>query len=301
VTLRRVLRLSHRDLIPLLFTIPLLLPALAYAATDLHGANPIEDFNPAGTEIVHFEPFSWLDLSINKPVIYLILAAVISVLGTTLIIRGGLRLRPKRMQMFTELVYDFTETSIARASLPDKIFTTWFPYLATLFVFIWVSNLVSYIPLPIDTEHKWHGIPAFSLYAATANISVTLALTLVTVVASHYVGIKENGVATYFKHWVPPAPGPLRPILAVLEVLSQVLRLVSLSVRLFANMFAGHLLILMSASLVIIISNVFVGFATVPVGVFFYLFEVLLVANLQAFIFAILSGIYIGFAVEPPH
>jgi F-type H+-transporting ATPase subunit a len=100
---------------------------------------------------------------------------------------------------------------------------------------------------------------------------------------------------------VPPAPGALRPFLAALEVLSQLLRLVSLSVRLFANMFAGHLLILMSASLVIIIANAFVGIATVPVGVFFYLFEVLLVANLQAFIFAILSGIYIGFAVEPPH
>ena len=98
-----------------------------------------------------------------------------------------------------------------------------------------------------------------------------------------------------------PAPGALRPFLAALEVLSQLLRLVSLSVRLFANMFAGHLLILMSASLVIIIANAFVGIATVPVGVFFYLFEVLLVANLQAFIFAILSGIYIGFAVEPPH
>jgi len=300
--LRRVLRLSHRDLLVLVLAIPLMLPALAGAASDLHGANPIEDFNPDGAEIIHFEPFGWLNLSINKPVLYLIIAAVISVLGTVFIIRGGLRLRPNRIQMFTELVYDFTETSIARASLPDKIFTTWFPYLATLFVFIWVSNLVSYIPLPIDDAHKWGpGIPGFSLYAATANLSVTLALTLVTIVASHYVGIKENGAVTYFKHWVPPAPGALRPFLAVLEVLSQLLRIVSLSVRLFANMFAGHLLIIMSASLVIIIGNALVGFATVPVGVFFYLFEVLLVANLQAFIFAILSGIYIGFAVEPPH
>jgi F-type H+-transporting ATPase subunit a len=301
LTLRRVLRLSHRDLVVLLLAIPLMLPALAKAATDLHGANPIEDFDPESGEIVHFQPFSWLNLSINKPVIYLIIAAVIAVAGTTFIIRGGLKLRPSRIQMFTELVYDFTETSIARASLPDKIFTQWFPYLATLFVFIWVSNLVSYIPLPIDDAHKWHGIPGFSLYAATANLSVTLTLTIITFIATHYVGIKENGAVTYFKHWVPPAPPALKPVLAVLEVLSQLLRLVSLSVRLFANMFAGHLLILMSASLVIIISNALVGIATVPVGVFFYMFEVLLVANLQAFIFAILSGIYIGFAVEPPH
>jgi F-type H+-transporting ATPase subunit a len=87
----------------------------------------------------------------------------------------------------------------------------------------------------------------------------------------------------------------------LLEVLSQLLRLVSLSVRLFANMFAGHLLVLMSAALVIIIGHWYIGLITVPVGVFFYAFEVLLIANLQAFIFAILSGIYIGFASEAPH
>ena len=161
-----------------------------------------------------------------------------------------------------------------------------------------MSNLISYIPLPFDTEHKWHGIPGFTLYAATANLSVTLALTLVTFFASHFVGIKSNGAGHYFKTmvWVTTAPKAIRPLIAVLEVLSQLLRLVSLSVRLFANMFAGHLLVLMSAALVIIIGHWYIGLITVPVGVFFYAFEVLLVANLQAFIFAILSGIYIGFA-----
>jgi F-type H+-transporting ATPase subunit a len=275
----------------------LVAPAVALAAAPK--VDPTQEFllHP----YITIKPFPWLDLSINKAVIYLIMAGVISVVGTLLIIRGGLRLRPSRIQMFTELVYDFTETSIGRASLPDRLFTTWFPYLATLFVFIWVSNLISYIPLPFDTEHKWHGLPGFTLYAATANLSVTLALTLVTFFATHYVGIKYHGVRDYFKSWVPPAPRALKPILAVLEVLSQFLRLISLSVRLFANMLAGHLLILMSVALIIIIGNVLVAFATVPVGVFFYIFEVVLVANLQAFIFAILSGIYIGFALEPPH
>jgi F-type H+-transporting ATPase subunit a len=275
----------------------LVAPAVALAAAPK--VDPTQEFllHP----YITIKPFPWLDLSINKAVIYLIMAGVISVVGTLLIIRGGLRLRPSRIQMFTELVYDFTETSIGRASLPDRLFPIWFPYLATLFVFIWVSNLISYIPLPFDTEHKWHGIPGFTLYAATANLSVTLALTLVTFFASHYVGIRYNGVVKYFRSWVPPAPPALKPFLVVLEVLSQLLRLVSLSVRLFANMLAGHLLILMSVALIIIIGNVLVAFATVPVGVFFYIFEVVLVANLQAFIFAILSGIYIGFALEPPH
>jgi F-type H+-transporting ATPase subunit a len=252
-------------------------------------------------DYIRIKPFSWLDLSITKAVLYLFFAAVISVVVPLLIIRGGLRQKPGRSQAVAEIIYDFTETSIARASLPEKLFATWFPYIATLFVFIGVSNVISYLPLPFDTEHKTHGIPGFTLYASTANLSVTLALTLVTFFASHFVGIKYQGFTTYFRHWVPPAPKAVRPMIAVLEVLSQFLRLVSLSVRLFANMLAGHLLILMSAALVIIIGHWYIGFLTAPVGVFFYVFEMLLVATLQAFIFAMLSGIYIGFAVEPPH
>ena len=284
-----------------LFVLPLALaltvPSLAFAKEPK--VDPTKEFllHP----YIKIKPFPWLDLSITKAVIYLIAGGIIATVAPILIIRGGLRRKPGRAQAVIEIVYDFCETSIGRASLPEKVFKTWFPYIATLFVFIWVSNLISYIPLPFDTEHKWHGIPGFTLYAATANISVTLALTLVTFFASHYVGIKYQGFVPYFKHWVPPAPKAVRPAIAVLEVLSQFLRLISLSVRLFANMLAGHLLVLMSAALVIIIGHWYIGFITTPVGIFFYLFELLLVANLQAFIFAMLSGIYIGFAVEPPH
>jgi F-type H+-transporting ATPase subunit a len=284
-----------------LFVLPLALalaaPSLALA--DEPKVDPTKEF--LLHDYIKIKPFSWLDLSITKAVLYLLFAGVIATVAPILVIRGGLREKPGRAQAVIELVYDFTETSIGRASLPEKVFKTWFPYIASLFVFIWVSNLISYIPLPFDTEHKWHGVPGFTLYAATANLSVTLALTLVTFFASHYVGIKYQGFVPYFKHWVPPAPKAVRPIIAVLEVLSQFLRLISLSVRLFANMLAGHLLVLMSAALVIIIGHFYIGFITTPVGVFFYLFEILLVANLQAFIFAMLSGIYIGFAVEPPH
>jgi F-type H+-transporting ATPase subunit a len=284
-----------------LFLLPL---ALALAAPSLALAKAPK-VDPTKEFLLHpyirIKPFSWLDLSITKAVIYLIAAGIIAVIAPMLIIRGGLRQKPGRAQAVIEIVYDFAESSIGRASLPEKVFKTWFPYIASLFVFIWVSNLISYIPLPFDTENKWHGVPGLTLYAATANLSVTLALTLVTFFASHFVGIKYQGFVPYFKHWVPPAPKAVRPIIAVLEVLSQFLRLISLSVRLFANMLAGHLLVLMSAALVIIIGHWYIGFITTPVGVFFYLFELLLVANLQAFIFAMLSGIYIGFAVEPPH
>jgi F-type H+-transporting ATPase subunit a len=286
------------SLLSLPLAMALSVPALALADTKPK-VDPTKEF--ILHDYVRIKPFSWLDLSITKAVIYLIFGAIVAVVAPLLIIRGGLREKPGRAQAVTELIYDFAESSIGRASLPEKVFKTWFPYIATLFVFIWVSNLISYIPLPFDTEHKWHGVPGFTLYAATANISVTLSLTLVTFFASHYVGIKYQGFVPYFKHWVPPAPKAVRPAIAVLEVLSQFLRLISLSVRLFANMLAGHLLVLMSAALVIIIGHWYIGFITTPVGIFFYLFELLLVANLQAFIFAMLSGIYIGFAVEPPH
>jgi F-type H+-transporting ATPase subunit a len=285
-----------------LFVLPL---ALALAAPGLALAEPKVD--PTKEFLLHdyikIKPFSWLDLSITKAVLYLFFAAVISVVAPILVIRGGLREKPGRSQAVVELIYSFVETSIARATLPEKVFRTWFPYLASLFVFIWVSNLISYIPLPFDTEHKTHGIPGFTLYAATANLSVTLALTLITFFGSHYVGIKYNGAGHYFKTMLsaPSAPAAVRPIIGALELLSQLLRLVSLSVRLFANIFAGHLLVLMSAALVIIIGHWYIGIITTPVGVFFYAFEVLLIASLQAFIFAILSGIYIGFAVEAPH
>jgi F-type H+-transporting ATPase subunit a len=242
-----------------------------------------------------------IDLSITKGVFYLFLSTAIIIVGSLLVVRH-LRLHPKRLQAFVEIVYDFSESQIGRASLPAKTYTTWFPYLATLFVFIWINNLISFLPLPVNTEHKiWGVIPTPSLYAATANISVTLALTLVTFFATHYVGVKHNGARGYIKSWFPPISGAINILIVPLEILSQFLRLVSLSVRLFANMLAGHLLILMCVSLIIIIGSSFVALASIPVAVFFYCFELVLVANLQAFIFALLSGIYIGTAAEPQH
>jgi F-type H+-transporting ATPase subunit a len=281
-----------------LVALGLALPAQALAATALK-TDPTKEF--LLTPWISIPKLGPIDLSITKGVFYLIVSTVVLVGGALLVARH-LSLHPKRLQAFVEIVYDFSETQIGRASLPAKTYTTWFPYLATLFLFIWINNLISYLPLPVDTEHKiWGVIPTPSFYAATSNISVTLALTLVTFFATHYVGIKHNGAVGYFKSWFPPVSGAINILIVPLEILSQFLRLVSLSVRLFANMLAGHLLVLMCVSLIIIIGNVFVAAASIPVAVFFYCFELVLVANLQAFIFALLSGIYIGTAAEPHH
>ena len=234
--------------------------------------------------------------------VYLLLAAAICIGVGIFVVRGGLRQRPTGAQNIVELAYEFCERQIARPTLSESVFPRYFPYIATLFLFLAVSNIISFIPLPISHESGTFpfGIPDLGLYAATANINVTLALTLVTFIAYNYEGIRAHGPVGYAKTLVPPAPRAIKPFIAALEVLSQLLRLVSLSVRLFANLLAGHLLIIMCAGFVILLGN-FAGVLAIPVGVFFYVFEWVLIAGLQAFIFAMLSGIYIGFAVESSH
>ena len=291
------LRRSWRGLVVLAVAMLLAAPAL--------GLGQAEEFDPS--QEFKLEPYvnielGPLDLSINKAVIYLLLTAAICIGVGIFAVRGGLRQRPTGAQNLVELTYEFVERQIARPTLPQSVYSRYFPYIATLFMFLAVSNLISFIPLPISSESGTlpFGIPDFGLYAAPANINVTLALTVVTFIAYNYEGIRAHGPVGYAKTLVPDAPRLIKPFIAALEVLSQLLRLVSLSVRLFANLLAGHLLIIMCAGFVVLLGN-FAGLIAIPVGVFFYVFEWVLIAGLQAFIFAMLSGIYIGFAVESSH
>jgi F-type H+-transporting ATPase subunit a len=245
--------------------------------------------------------FGVIDMSINKAVVYLFLSSAIVIGFGLFVVRKGISDRPSGAQNVIEMAYEFAEAQIARATLPAKVFNRYFPYLATLFLFIAANNLISFIPLPVSHESGTFGsLPDFGLYAATANINVTLALTLITFIAYNFEGVKAHGPLGYLKTLVPEAPGAIKPVIFVLELLSQILRLVSLSVRLFANLLAGHLLIIMCAGFTVLLGN-YAGIAAIPVGVFFYAFEWVLIAGLQAFIFAMLSGIYIGFAVESSH
>ena len=243
-----------------------------------------------------------VEIGISKAVIYLWLAVLVAVGLTLWIVRGGLRTNPNRTQSVVEVLYTFSETNIGQATLPKAAYVRWFPYVASLFVFIWVLNMISFIPLPLDTHNPlWGSIPGLTIYAATSNLSVTLTLTLLTVAISHVEGVRANGFVPYFKSWIPPSPKALLPAMIILEVLSQFLRIISLSVRLFANMLGGHLLIIMCIGFVILLGQVFIAPVTIPVAVAFYIFEWGLVASLQAYIFAMLSGIYIGSAIEPHH
>jgi F-type H+-transporting ATPase subunit a len=204
-----------------------------------------------------------------------------------------------------ESVYELVQGQIAEGNLPSKAIGKWFPYVASLFLFIWILNIISFVPLPISNEHfELFGVevPTFGLYAATSSLSVTLALALITFVATHYEGIRYNGVRKYFKSWIPAGvPRALLPMITVLEVISQFMRLISLSVRLFANMLAGHMLILVMLGLIIIFETAAAAIIAVPVATGVYIFEVAIVVTIQAFVFALLSAIYIGGAIEPEH
>jgi F-type H+-transporting ATPase subunit a len=276
----------------------LVAPVLALGAEE-KAFDPSNEFKLEPYVSIELGP---LDLSINKAVIYLLIATAVCILVGIFVVRGGLRMRPTRAQNIVELAYEFAENQIARVTLPQKVFHLWFPYIATLFLFIGVSNLISFIPLPVSHERGgWAGsLPDFGLYAATANINVTLALTILTFIIYNVEGVRAHGPVGYLKTLIPDAPRAIKPLIFALELLSQLLRLVSLSVRLFANLLAGHLLIIMSAGFVILLGN-YAGLVALPFGLFFYFFEWVLIAGLQAFIFAMLSGIYIGFAVEQPH
>ena len=268
----------------------LVLPAQAFARGS---------FDPT----TEFEQHEWvsihvlgLNLSITKAVAYLLLGTVLTIVLGLVLMRGKTL---NRRQTVGETIYEIAQVQIAEQGLPSKAIKLWLPYVATLLLFIFVVNLIGFIPLPLTGE-TWHGVPTWGIYAATSSISVTLALALLTFVFTHFEGVRWNGARRYFKSWIPEAPTGLLILIVPLEILGQLMRLISLSVRLFANMLAGHILILTFLGLIFIFESLALALV-VPFAIVFYLFEVVIVVGIQAFIFAALSAIYIGSAIEPEH
>jgi len=244
-----------------------------------------------------------VDMSVNKAVLYLFLASALTI-GAMTYIAKRMTDRPNRVQTAVEAAYDLTRNNIAGGNMDAKMALRWFPFVGTLFFFIWFSNLIGYIPLPVNDHEKINvlgfDVPAFAIYAATANLSIPLALTLLVFFAYQVEGIRAKGLVNYVKGWIPAGtPNGLKPVLFVIEVISQFVRIVSLSVRLFANILAGHLLILfMGGGLAVLLGFAALGVLTLPMAIVFFIFEVGLVATLQAFIFATLTSIYFGEATS---
>jgi len=247
--------------------------------------------------------FSIGPIDFNKAVMYIIIAGILTVV-TMLYIARRMQARPNRVQTAVEVLFGLMRDNITRGNMDSQTARKWFPFIGTLFLFIWYSNLIGYIPLPTNTEHKIDifGIqfPSFSLYAATANLAIPLALALVVWLSYNIEGVRAHGFIGYLKSLIPSGvSGPLLLLIFPLEIFSNFMRLISLSVRLFANILAGHLIILfMAGALAVLLGIAALGWLTIPAGVALFLFEVGLVATLQAFIFATLTAIYLGGAVS---
>ncbi|HTR75986.1 MAG TPA: F0F1 ATP synthase subunit A [Solirubrobacterales bacterium] len=271
-----------------------------------------EDFKPQN----EFKLPAWIDiklgpidLSINRAVFYLALASALTIATMTYIAKR-MQQKPNRVQTSVELAYGLVKNNILGDNLGADVAKRWFPFIGTLFFFIWFSNIIGFIPLPTNTEEYFNvfglEIPSFAIYAATANISIPIVLTLVVWISYHVEGVRAKGFIPYLKSWLPPGLENMSPIgraaIFVIEVISHFVRLISLSVRLFANILAGHLLLLfMGGGLAVLLGIAALGALTFPLAFVFFIFEVGLVATLQAFIFSTLSAIYIGGATSASH
>jgi len=191
---------------------------------------------------------------------------------------------PKGIAKFVEPLVVFVRDDIARPNIGEKDYKRYMPYLLTLFFFIWMNNLIGLIPFfPFSANF-------------TGNISVTFALSVITLLVTNFSGKKY-----YWKHiLMPPVPVALWPIMIPVELIGIISKPFALMVRLFANITAGHIIILSLVSLIFIFDTVLIS----PVSVAFVLFMnvlELLVAALQAYIFTLLTALFIGMAVEEHH
>jgi F-type H+-transporting ATPase subunit a len=250
-----------------------------------------------------------IDMSINKAVLYLFMASALTI-GTLTWIARQMERRPNLTQTAMELSYNLVAEQIARGNLDSRRAARWFPFLATAFFWILFSNLIGLIPLPINTHDTMSifglEVPTLALYAATANISIPLALTIVVWVSYHVEGVAEHGPIKYLGTWLPAGLEDMNPLakgaIWLIEAISHTVRLISLSVRLFANILAGHLLLLfMGGGLAILLGIAALGALTFPLAFAFFVFEIVIIAGLQAFIFSILTAIYIGGATAESH
>jgi F-type H+-transporting ATPase subunit a len=254
----------------------------------------------------HLESWAKLGpLDFNKGVLYLLIATVLTI-ATMVSVARHMQKRPGRLQVAVEWGYDMM-SRLTRENMDADMARKWFPLIFTLFVFILISNLIGYLPLPVNSHDTFRlfgvNIPSFQIYAAVTNVAVPLVLALGVFISYNIEGVRFHGFIGYLKSLIPPGvKGPMLLFMYPLELVSNFLRLLSLTIRLWANLLAGHLLIdFMAGNLAVLLGLQLLGWFTLPVGVAIYLFEAVLIAGLQAFIFSILAAIYLGGATSASH
>ena len=227
-----------------------------------------------------------LDFSMTKNVCTLLLSIVV-ILAVFLKVANGYKVRagksPKGLQSWLEPIILFVRDDIAKPNLGHK-YERFMPYLLTVFFFIWFNNMIGLVPfLPGGAN-------------LTGNIAVTVVLASIT-----FIMVVANGNKYYWGHiFTPDVPWWLYIVLVPVEIIGIFTKPIALAIRLFANISAGHILVLALIGLIFVFNSYLVSFVSVPFALFIYGIE-LLVAFIQAFIFTILSALFIGMAIEEHH
>lgn len=257
---------------------------------DFRAAGPIEQF-----EILRIVPLSIgnIDISLTNSALWMLLGVAVPILFFAAA-TGRNALIPGRLQSMAEVLYEFISNLVRDIVGPDG--RKFFPYVFTLFIFILVANLLGLFPTIPGLPHELH------TFTTTSHLIVTLALSMLTILIVIVFGFVKNGLG-FFKLFVPSGvPLWLLPLIAVIEFVSFLSRPISLSVRLFANMFAGHIILKLFAGF--IISLIGAGGAFTLLGILPLLGTIavtmleFLVAGLQAYVFAILTCIYLSDAAH---
>ena len=253
-------------------------------------AGPIEQF-----EIIPIVPLKIgaIDISLTNSAFWMLLC-VGAIIAFFAVATSQRSLIPGRLQGAAEVLYEFISSLVRDIIGPEG--AKFFPYVFTLFIYILIANLFGLLPsLPI-LPHEFH------TFTTTSHLAVTFALAMLTILIVVVYGFAKNGLA-FFKLFVPSGvPLWLLPLIAVIELVSFLSRPISLSVRLFANMFAGHIILKLFAGF--IISLLGAGGAIMTLSIFPLLGTVavtmleFLVAGLQAYVFAILTCIYLSDAAH---
>ena len=226
-----------------------------------------------------------MDFSITKLVFSMFLSIALLVLIFGLSARAYKKSEngiPSGIAKFTEPLVVFIRDEVAIPNIGEKHYKKYLPFLLTLFFFIWINNLMGLIPFfPFSAN-------------LSGNIAFTGVLALITFIITTFVGNKD-----YWKHifWMPGIPVPMKIFLAPIEFIGIFIKPVSLMIRLFANISAGHIIVLSLISLIFIAKSVWVSPASIFFSVFISVIELLVVA-IQAYIFTLLSALYIGGAME---
>lgn len=236
-----------------------------------------------------FQPINVLgttiDLSISKHVLMIWFSAIFILL----LFKLGYSIKkkiPGGMGAVLEIFVIYVRDDIAVANMGEKEGRYFTPLLISFFFFVLMNNLMGLVPL-------------FS--TATGNINVTAALAIVTFGATQIYGVKAHGLYGYYKGLVPPGvPVLLWPLMFVIEVMGLIAKHVALTIRLFANMVAGHVSLFAFLGLAIILKTVFVAPVSVGFAIFIYFIEIL-VAFIQAYIFTLLSALFIGMSISAEH